>query len=255
MIALRGLVTDRPFGAAEGHTHAPAAMRALLLSALLLTGAAAAQPSVEITGLAVLPQGAFSDALGAAGGGMSAGVLYAIPSTPLAVGVEGSAALYGYERRTVPLSLTIPDVRVGVTTSNNLVQGLTVLRLQVPRGGVRPYVDGVAGLTYLFTQTSVGDDQAYGSGYEPLSSTNYDDAALTAGGGVGVLVQLYAGYDDDGDPVAVSLDARLRYLVGGEATYLGRGDIVRYGDGTVGLDVRRSRTDVLVPHLGVAFTF
>jgi hypothetical protein len=230
-------------------------MRVLLLAALLLSGVAAAQPSVEITGLAALPQGEFSDALDSAGGGLAVGVFYAIPGSPFAVGLEGSVAVYGYERREVPLSLTIPDVRVGVTTSNNLMQGLAVLRLQVPRGGIRPYVDGVAGLTYLFTQTSVGDD-AYNDSYgEPLSTTNYDDVALTAGGGLGVFVELYSGYDDDGDPVTVSLDARVRYLVGGEATYLGRGDIVRYGDGTIGLDPRRSRTDLIVPHLGVAFTF
>ncbi|WP_420456073.1 hypothetical protein [Rubrivirga sp.] len=112
------------------------------------------------------------------------------------------------------------------------------------------------GLSYLFTETSVGDDEYDDDGYgEPLSTTNFDDLALTYGGGVGVLVTLHRGWTDEGRPTAVSLDARVRYPAGGEATYLGRGDVTRYRDGTIGVDPRRSRTDLVAPHLGLAFTF
>lgn len=233
-------------------------MRPLLAASLLaLAAAASAQPSIHVGGHAAVPQGEFWEALGSPGGGLSLGVLYAVPGTPLAVGAEGSVAIYGYERRTVPLSLTIPDVRVGVTTSNNVAHALAVARLQTPAGAVRLYLDGVAGVGYLFTETSVGDDNAYvydehGSGF---STTNYDDAALVVGGGPGMLVRLYEGRDDDGDRIAVSLDARVRYLSGGRATYLGRGDLIRYRDGTVGVDPQRSRTDLLVPHFGVQVSF
>lgn len=230
--------------------------RLLLLAALALSGAVAAQPSVSISGLVAVPQGEFDDALGTVGGGLSVGMLYAIPRSPVALGFEGSIAVYGYERRITPLSLTIPDVQVGVTTSNNLAQGLAVLRLQVPRGGVRPYVDGVAGLTYLFTETRVEDDDDYYYEDGPsFSTTNFDDLALTAGGGVGVLVELHSGRSDDGRPISVALDARLRYLAGSQADYLARGDIERTRDGDLFIAPRRSRTDLLVPHLGVSFTF
>lgn len=227
----------------------------LLLAALALSGAAAAQPSVSISGLAAIPQGEFDDALGSIGGGGALTVLYAAPGSPIALGVEGAIAIYGYERRRAPLSLTIPDVRVGVTTTNNLAQGLAVLRLQVPHGGVRPYVDGVAGLTYLFTETSVSDDDYYYDDGYGFSTVNFDDLALTAGGGVGVLIELHSGYSDEGRPMAVSLDARLRYLSGGSATYLARGDIERTTDGDLYIAPRRSRTDLLVPHVGVSVSF
>ncbi|PAP75795.1 hypothetical protein [Rubrivirga marina] len=228
----------------------------LLLVPLLASVAVSAQPSVTVSGFAAVPQGSFADALGTAGGGLAVGAFYNVPRSPVAVGLEGTVALYGYERREVPLSLTIPDVRVGVTTSNNLAQGLAVLRLQVPGGAVRPYVDGVAGLTYLFTETSVGDDDHYGSGYgEPLSSVNYDDLAFTTGAGLGVQVRLGSFDTDEGRPGSVSLDARVRYLSGTEATFLGRGDIDRFRDGTIRVYPRRSRTDFLAPHLGVTFTF
>lgn len=227
-----------------------------LVLGLLLSASALAQPSVSVGGLAALPQGEFSDALGSAGGGLSAGVLYTVPGTPLAVGVEGAVALYGYERRTVPLSLTVPDVRVGVTTTNNLAHGLAVARLQTPDGPVRLYLDGVLGVAYLFTETSLGDDEYYYDDYGPaFSTTNYEDAALVAGGGVGTLVRVYDGVTDEGRRVAVALDLRVRYLSGGTATYLGRGDLIRYRDGGLGVAPRRSRTDVLVPSLGVQVAF
>ncbi|MGB3545046.1 hypothetical protein [Rubrivirga sp.] len=229
-------------------------MRPLLLVAAV-AAVATAQPSVSVSGLAAIPQGEFADALDAVGGGLSVGAFYAVPGSPVALGLEGAASLYGYERREVPLSLTIPDVRVGVATSNNLVQGLAVLRLQVPSGGVRPYADAVGGLSYLFTETSVGDDDFYSDYGEPLSSTNFDDLALVYGGGAGVLVTLHRGFSDEGRPTSVALDARVRYLVGGQATYLGRGDIDRFTDGTIDLYPRTSRTDLLVPYLGVSFSF
>lgn len=226
-----------------------------LAFALLLAAPLAAQPSLHVGGVAALPQGAFSDALGSAGGGLALGVLVGIPGTPLAVGAEGAIAIYGYERRTVPLSLTIPDVRVGVTTSNNLAHGLAVARLQTPDGPVRLYLDGVLGVAYLFTETSVGDDDRYFDDREVFSTTNFDDAAFVAGGGPGALLRVYDGLTDEGQRVAVALDLRVRYISGGTATYLGRGDLLRYDDGTLGVDPRRSRTDVLMPSVGVQIGF
>ena len=79
--------------------------------------------------------------------------------------------------------------------------------------------------------------------------------ALVYGAGAGVLIALHRGLSDEGRPTSVSLDARVRYLVGGEATYLGRGDIDRFTDGTIDLYPRTSRTDLLVPYLGVSFSF
>ncbi len=229
--------------------------RLLLLSLLVLAAGASAQPSLSFGGLVAVPRGEFDAALGSPGGGFSMTALYAIPGTPLAIGGEGALTIYGYERREVPLSLTIPDVRVGVSTSNNLAHLLAVVRLQVPSGGVRPYAEGVAGLTYLFTETTVGDDYYYDEYGEPFSSVTYDDVALAAGGGAGVLVTLHRGLSDEGRPFSVALDASVRYLAGGEATYLARGDIARYRNGTIRLDPRRSRTDLLTPRLGVSFTF
>ena len=220
----------------------------LALLVALAAPAAVAQPSLTVSGAVAVPQGEFGDALGAVGGGLSATFLYRVPGSAVSVGAEGTGLLYGYESRRVPFSLTVPDVTVDVSTANNIAVGLAVLRLQLPTGPVRPYVDGLAGVSYLWTQTTVGDDY---DGYEIASTTNYDDAALVYGGGLGLQARLGESVADDGRARAVLLDARVRYLVGSEATYLGRGDIDRYDDGTIELYPRRSATTMLVPQLGV----
>ena len=57
----------------------------------------------------------------------------------------------------------------------------------------------------------------------------------------------------DGRERAILLDARVRYMVGQEATYLSRGDIDRYRDGTIAVYPRRSDTTMLIPQIGVTF--
>ena len=222
----------------------------LALAALLLAPVAGAQPTFTLSGVVAVPQGEFDSALGSVGGGLSAAFLYRLPDSPVSFGVEGTGVLYGYESRRVPFSYTIPDVAVDVSTVNSIATGLAVLRVHLPGDALRPYVDGVAGASYLWTQTSVED--VYDN-HPIASATNYDDAALVYGGGVGLQARLGEGTDDDGRRHAILLDARVRYLVGSEATYLGRGDIDRYNDGTIGVFPRRSRTTMLVPQLGVTF--
>ena len=51
----------------------------------------------------------------------------------------------------------------------------------------------------------------------------------------------------------VTLDLGLRYLFGGEATYL-RQDPIRHEHDQVVLEVGRTQTDVLIPKLGLTFT-
>lgn len=224
----------------------------LLLSALawiLVAQALHAQPTGHLSASLTLPQGEFGSALdGSVGVGATATALFQIPRSPLAVGVEGGASVYGYERRREPFSRTIPDVFVDVSTSSNFAQGLALLRLQRPDGAVRPYLDGLAGVNYLYTETSVSDRDYYRE-YDIASSVNFDDFAPTAGLGGGLQVHLGTDYDKPGRPTEFLVDGRVRYLWGGEASFLTRSD--RYGD----FRPQRSHTDVLQIQLGVTTRF
>ena len=236
-------------------------MRGLFLSVLLLS-TAAAQPSVSLAGVAAVPRGAFAEGASPAGG-VSVGAYVAVPRVPVSVGIEGMAALWGPDWRMVPAGAG----RAAVTTTSGLAQGLAVLRLQRPRGVVRPYLDAVAGVTYVATTSGPDDGPAVGGGEgetgarscAPMlscapervipASVAFGDAAGLAGIGVGV--QVGVGRGGLRRTPRVALDARVRVLAGAEAEYLGTDGVVHYGDGTAGLLVRRSRTDLIIPHLGV----
>jgi len=223
-----------------------------------LSSPVAAQVQPEVTGnfSVAVPQGAFSDNVGRAGigGTVMAGLRFS--GTPAVVGLDLGFMNYGIERRTEPFSTTIPDVRVNVRTSNDILLSHLVLRLQPDDGSIRPHVDGLFGFKYLFTSTRIEDRGS--AGREPIaSSTNFDDFALSFGGGAGVdirLAQPSPSADGSVSVRGVYLNLGVRYLFGEEAEYLRRGSIERT-NGDLTFDVRRSRTDMLTFGLGVSLKF
>ena len=129
------------------------------------------------------------------------------------------------------------------------------LRLQPPSGAFRPYADALVGVNYLFTESRI-EDVDFDDDRDIASSTNFDDAAFSYGLGGGVMAQVYRGHaSGTGRSYAVFVDARLRYLFGGEADYLREGAIEADRNGNPIYHVTRSSTDLLLPQLGVTFRF
>lgn len=121
-----------------------------------------------------------------------------------------------------------------------------MLRAQPRSGPVRPYVDGLIGLKYLFTRTSVTDVD----GDETIASdTDLGDTTFSYGVGGGLQIPLTKGRES-----RIILDTNVRYLRGGRADYLRRGSII-VDNGTVFYDILSSRTDVLTVQVGVMFQF
>jgi hypothetical protein len=194
-------------------------------------------------------------------GGSGAG--YISQRAPLAIGLSLGYLTYGSESRKEPFSSTIPDVTVEVTTTNSILLGHFLLRLQPRDGTLRPYLEGMAGFNYLFTKTKiidVGDDE------EIASSTNLDDLVFSYGFRSGLMIEVYEGVerDDDGDDedagsrgaprtYSVSLDLGVSYLPGGEASYLKKGSI-RRSDDRVAYDIIRSKTDLITAHIGITLS-
>jgi hypothetical protein len=212
------------------------------------------QPQGSLQFIAGFPQGGFSQNVESVGYGANLFGGIGIGRTPIVIGVEGGFLIYGYERRSEPFSTTIPDVRVDVTTSNNIALGHLVLRLQPPTGAVRPFVDGLVGLKYLFTETSI-ENQRHRSDAPIASSTNFDDVAFSYGAGGGLNIRVFSGtMGEMRRPGELSIGLGIRYLFGGEAEYLKKGSI-RRENGDVSFDVERSQTALLVPHIGVVARF
>jgi len=201
------------------------------------------------------PQNEFQDNVEDLGFGLGGNFGYHFGNSPIMVGAEIQYMIYGSQTRNVPFSETIPDVTVEVETSNNILLFHALARLQSPTGRFRPYLDGLWGLNYFFTETSVRDEDAFEE--EIASSTNQQDAAFSYGAGGGVMLQVYQSRKPETGGVKLSevlIDFRVRYLFGGEATYLKEGSIT-VENGQVAIAALRSRTDLLTYQLGVSFSF
>ena len=206
-----------------------------------------------------MPQGDFEQTLNDNGFGISGNLMFNLGNSPFALGAEVDYLTYGSETRNVPFSTTIPDVRVDVETNNNILQGHLLLRAQNSQGFLRPYADGLLGFKYLFTETSVRDEDDFSEEDEIASSTNFDDFAFSYGFGGGLMFRLHE-YEPNIDvepharPLTILLDVRMRYLLGGQAEYLKRGDLQRI-DGEVVVNPVESETDLMTFNIGVSFQF
>ncbi len=194
------------------------------------------------------PRGAF-DRYVAEGYGVAAHGLYRLDAQgALAVRLDGGALNYGRETLRLPLSGRPGGGRVqlDLTTTNNIFWLGVGPQLMAPRGVVRPYVHGTAGLTYFATTSSV---RGRGGASEPLAEdTNYGDTRFAWAGGGGVLVPVYRTAR-----TLVFADLGVQYRDSGrDVRYLREGGIRDLPDGGVELDVIRSRADMLTWHLGVS---
>lgn len=193
-----------------------------------------------------IPQGEFADQVDNLGYGFSGEfmLLSPKPRSPIGLGLNISYYIYGNESRSEPM-YNIPEVFVRVDRTNNLVNFHVVFEIGLPTGRIRPYVQGLFGGEYLFTETSVKNE----SNQDPFaSSTNYDDWAWSYGVGGGISILL------SGDSVteigAIYLDLKGRYLFSSEAVYLKEGSVevdrqqLRYYPSV-------SKTDLISIHAGV----
>ena len=222
----------------------------VLMLGVSLVSAARAQvyPQGDITLVVGVPQGEFEQHVDDVGFGLNFFAGLGLGRTPIVVGLDGGFLVYGFERRPEPFSTTIPDVTVAVETTNAIAMGHVLLRLQPPTGSFQPYVDGLFGFKYFFTETSISDED-YGGDFAIASSTNFDDAALSYGVGGGLNIEIHRGQRK-----SLFINVGARYLFGSEAEYLKEGSIERR-NGRVFFTTERSETDILITQLGMTMKF
>lgn len=204
---------------------------------------------VSLEGLVGLPQADFRNELDRVGLGIGLTGGYQFPRTPVQLGLKLGFMNYGVDRRDAPLSTTIPDITVRVENQYNILQTHSYLRITPPSGPFRPYVEGLVGLNYLFTQTSIVER---GTNEQKISDTNFDDVAFSYGLGGGIKVLLFESPELRSSNVY--LDLRANYMFGNSANYLKKGSI-SIENGEALYDVYRSATDLLLLQVGVSITF
>ena len=216
---------------------------ALLFSYLPSLKAQDFQIGIDFT--TAFPKGDFKKNIDSNGYGVGTQFLFGIKKSPFLVGADLGFVTYGSDKFTEQLSPTIPEVRVRVNTTNNILLSHFLLRAQKREGKVRPYIDGLIGLKYLYTRTAVSNDF---NDEEFASSNNFSDSTFSYGAGAGVQFLL----TNTGGKRDILLDTKVRYLKGSNAEYLKKGSIIRQ-NGQVFFDTLFSRTDVLTLQIGVTF--
>jgi hypothetical protein len=182
------------------------------------------------------------------GFGIGAHALYRLDRQgAFALRVDGGFLNYGRETLRLPLSDRPGGGRVqlDLTTTNNIAWLGVGPQVMAPRGAIRPYVNGTAGLSYFATTSSV-------SGRDGLDAfahdTNFDDTQFSWGGGAGVLVPVWRNARS-----LVMLDLGGQYHDNGRnVRYLREGGIRDLPNGELATDVVRSRADLITWHLGVS---
>ncbi|NOZ56938.1 MAG: hypothetical protein GXO73_09165 [Calditrichaeota bacterium] len=203
------------------------------------------------------PQHEFKENVDRVGAGLSLKLEGGPASVPVAFGLSGGFMVYGSETRREPFSTTIPDVTVEVQTTNNLAFGHFYIKTGPRRGFFRPYVAGLVGFHYLFTQTKIQDVDEPDK--EVASSTNFSDTAFSYGFAAGMQFRVHESVKKNPETgkeqrVRVFVDVQGKFLRGGEAEYLKEGSI-RRENGKVAYDVSRSETDLFLLEIGVTVGF
>jgi hypothetical protein len=200
-----------------------------------------------------IPQGEFKQNVDRAGLGGSGFFAYRFKDSPFSAGASLGVLVYGSETRTELLNASIPEVEVNVTTRNYILTCHLVFRAQLPEGNFRPYIEGLAGFHYLWTETGVYDR---GCCRERIaSSVNLDDFAWSVGAGCGVLMRVYEKRKKKEDhSFAIFIDLGARFLKGGKAEYLREGSIDQENEDLI-FDSKMSKTDLITARLGLLFVF
>lgn len=202
----------------------------------------------------LFPTGEFNQHVPQEGYGAAAYYTWRLGRSPLLVGVEAAYSEYGHAHRVEYLE-GIPEAGVDVDTSNSIAQGLLLLRLQPRSGRIVTFVEGLAGMSYLWTETTIGDPDDEGS--YSASETNLYDFTWTAGVGAGVSFRLKApggGSDPELSRAGGFLELKVRYMAGGWAEYLKKGSIVVDGNGYT-YTPERSTTNVITVQVGFSWFF
>lgn len=108
--------------------------------------------------------------------------LYRLPESFIYVGLSAGIQVYGSERWADTYSPTFPEILLDARTRNQILLGHLMVRLQ-PRGDIRPYLEGLFGLSYIWTETSLYDS-GWGGNDDLASAVNFSDTTFSYGGGI-----------------------------------------------------------------------
>ncbi|MDW7695505.1 hypothetical protein R9C00_27040 [Flammeovirgaceae bacterium SG7u.111] len=219
----------------------------LIVIAILPLGLFGQAVNVNLGLVGAIPTNEFKEAVPSVWGlGAAGNVLVQVKETsPIYLGVDFNYIVYGTETNQEDMYVDGNLEEVDVTRNNNMIGfhfvGRVLPDVDLP---VQPYGELMFGGKYIYTRSVIKSDR-----YEDKlgADTEVSDWAISYGGSAGVNIFLVQG---------LYLDLKLTYLAGGEAEYLTRKSVT-YDEKNEQLvfDVKRSKTDLFLPHIGIGFVF
>jgi hypothetical protein len=221
----------------------------LFLSILIMTSLVSAQ-SVGGSFMIGSPQGEFRTNVDRLGFGIQVHGLLFSPNQerPFSVGLNIGYLVYGSVNERRPW-VGFPGVYLNLDRTNSIANMHLMFQISPFSGDIRPYVEGLFGGAYIFTESSVKNENGNTT---IASSTNFDDFTWSYGGGVGMLICVGRNL---GDVQKLFLDLKVRYMYGTEAEYLTEESVFINTNGDTIFRPQRSKTDLLTFHIGVVANF
>ena len=133
-------------------------------------------------------------------------------------------------------------VELDLNTDNRIEFGALGLQLQIPDGWFRPYASASYAGVHFTTESCVSNPDNL---VQEVCNANHGDWAGAGVFGGGLAIPFGKSFG------ALNLGARYHY--GAKATYLRKGDIIDNPDGTVTLNVRSSKTDLVLWQIGFSY--
>jgi hypothetical protein len=188
------------------------------------------------------PKGEFAENVPNGYGFDLTGLLKMDPKGWFSLRADGGGVRYGHEH--IGLGFFGPGIELNLDTNNQIMFGALGLQLQIPDGWFRPYANASYAAVDFKTDSCVSNPDNV---IEEQCNTNHGDwtGAGVFGGGLQIPFGKSLG--------ALNLGARYHY--GSKATYLRKGDIVDNPDGSVTLNVRSSKTDMVLWQIGFIYNF
>ncbi len=190
------------------------------------------------------PKGELANNIGNGFGFNGTGMFRLDPKGFISLRGDVGGVQYGRESFRIPYQPLTGRIELDLETTNSIAWAAIGGHLQIPDGWIRPYANASIAYTHFSTKSSL---KGSNDSYEYASTTNQSDGSRAWIFGGGLVIPFGNRYSLGG----VNLGAR--YYYGGQATYLREGDITDNPDGSVTLNPRNSKTDLVLWQLGVSF--
>jgi len=225
----------------------------VLSTALILVGVRAGEAQVPYqaapgpsrfvlggNGVLSQPKGEFAGNVGR-GFGFEGNGLYKLDYKGyLSIRADAGVLQYGREHQDASFFGLSGRVSLDLLTTNNIAWGAIGPQIMIPDGPFRPYANAAIAYTDFSTSSTLSDP--YGQELASRQNSHDGSHAWIFGGGLQFPFGSTGAFDVGG-----------RYYYGGRATYLTKGDITDNPDGSVTLNPRSSKTDMVLWHLGLSF--